>query len=194
MSPEHVVDWIFSLFHARGDRHYGEDVTELQHALQCATLARRDGRDGALVAACLLHDVGHLVHELPEDFTQKGLDDRHENLGANVLAPHFPAEVVEPIRLHVPAKRYLCWKDPAYFDGLSEVSRASLALQGGPMTDAEGVEFEANPHHEAAVRLRHYDDQGKDPSIATLGLDDFRELLVGLAFVTPEHADRAGRS
>jgi phosphonate degradation associated HDIG domain protein len=177
MSPSSVIDNIFRLFNERGHRHYGEQVSEREHALQTATFAQQFGEPAPVVAAALLHDYGHLIHDLGEDIANHGIDARHEVLGADRLALSFGAEVVEPIRLHVAAKRYLCWKDRAYFDSLSPESRTSLGLQGGPMTDAEAQAFEQNPHHAAAVRLRRYDDMGKVSGMQTPDLEHFRPLL-----------------
>ena len=176
-SNPRIVDEIMGNFAARGGRCYGEQVTELQHALQCATFAERNGEATSLVAACLLHDYGHLLHDLGEDIADKGVDARHEEVGANWLKRHFVEEVVEPVRLHVSAKRYLCWKEADYLSGLSEASLLSLKLQGGPMTDEEGREFEALPHHDAAVRLRRYDDMGKMSDMKTPDIAEFRSLV-----------------
>lgn len=177
MHKNQIIDQIIATFRERGHRQYGEDVTESQHALQCATFARQNGESQAIVAACLLHDYGHLVHDLGEDIADLGVDAQHETLGANRLAQWFTADVVEPVRLHVAAKRYLCWKDPGYNDGLSEASQQSLRLQGGPMTDDEGIAFEKNPHFENAIRLRRYDDMGKLPEMQTPDFEDFRTDL-----------------
>lgn len=177
MTKEQIINEVFALYHARGHRHYGEDVTECQHALQCAMFAARAGEPAHVVAACLLHDYGHLLHELGEDIAEQDVDARHEELGANRLALYFAAEVVEPIRLHVAAKRYLCRKQPDYLDGLSEASRRSLQLQGGVMTDEEAKAFEREPHGDAAVRLRRHDDAGKVKDLATPELEAYRSLL-----------------
>ena len=164
MTVSEIVSQVFAVYAARGHKHYGEDVTETQHARQCATFARANGESPAVVAACLLHDYGHL-----------------ETLGANRLARLFTPEVVEPVRLHVAAKRYLCWKLPHYYDGLSEASQKSLALQGGPMTDAEGHAFEQHPHYENAVILRRYDDMGKVADMKTPDFEAFRADLEAFA-------------
>ncbi len=181
MSPNEIATEILNVFRERGHRAYGEGVSEQEHALQCATLAQRAGEESALVAACFLHDYGHLLHDLGEDIADRGVDARHEQIGANRLSAWFPAEVIEPIRLHAAAKRYLCGKEPDYLGGLSESSRKSLALQGGAMTDGEAREFERHPHFDRSVRLRRYDDRGKQPEMATLGLEDLRPLLERLA-------------
>lgn len=180
LNASEIVSDIFRHFDERGHRNYGENVTERQHALQCATFALEAGEPAELVAACLLHDFGHLLHDLGEDIAERGLDAHHENLGAKKLRPLFGAAVVEPVRLHVEAKRYLCWKDRQYFNGLSEASRMSLRLQGGPMNDDEAAAYELNPHSAAATRLRHYDDRGKLPEMKTRSLEEFRGLLEGL--------------
>ena len=181
MTVSEIVSQVFAVSAARGPQHYGEDVTETQHALQCATFARANGESPAVVAACLLHDYGHLVHDLGEDIADHGVDAHHETLGANRLARLFTPEVVEPVRLHVAAKRYLCWKLPHYYDGLSEASQKSLALQGGPMTDAEGHAFEQHPHYENAVILRRYDDMGKVADMKTPDFEAFRADLEAFA-------------
>ncbi|MBM3840946.1 MAG: HD domain-containing protein [Verrucomicrobia bacterium] len=177
MPAQEIIDELFQLFLERGHRHYGEQVTETQHALQCATFARQAGEPAHLVAACLLHDYGHLLHNFGEQIADQGVDARHENIGANYLARYFAEDVVEPIRLHVRAKRYLCWKERAYLDDLSEASLKSLSLQGGPMSDEEARAFEAHPHFASAVSLRRYDDMGKVPDMATLSFEDFRSAL-----------------
>jgi len=176
MNPKTLED-VLNTYREHGHRLYGESVTELQHALQCATFAQQAGEPPVVVAAALLHDYGHLCHQLGEDIANHGVDARHEHIGANRLGGLFVDEIVDAGRLHVAAKRYLCWKEPAYFDELSDASRQSLRLQGGPMTDAEAREFEREPHFELAVRVRRYDDMGKVPEMSTPDLDSFRPLL-----------------
>jgi phosphonate degradation associated HDIG domain protein len=176
-SPKEIVDHVFRVFRERGHLDYGENVTEAQHALQCATLARAEGEPSGIITACLLHDFGHLVHDLGQDIAKQGVDARHESIGANRLASMFVDQIVEPVRLHVAAKRYLCWKDREYRDALSVASRESLELQGGPMTEHEAHEFEANPHWQAAIRVRHYDDMGKIEDMVTPDFEEFRAVV-----------------
>jgi [1-hydroxy-2-(trimethylamino)ethyl]phosphonate dioxygenase len=181
MKVENVISEIFTTFREKGHRFYGENITETQHALQCATFADRAGESPEMIAACLIHDYGHLCHSLGEDIADKGIDSAHEQVGAKLLNRWFPPEVVEPVRLHVTAKRYLCWKDKTYFDELSDASRQSLALQGGPMSDAEGKAFESHPHYKAAIQLRRYDDMGKVVGMETPDFEKFREVLISVA-------------
>ncbi len=156
-----------------GDLYGGESVTQLQHALQAAYLAERDGKPSAIVVASLLHDIGHLFETEFETALLTDEDHCHERLGCVFLQRFFPAEVTEPVRLHVAAKRYLCATRPEYFDTLSPASVHSLKLQGGPMSRAEVSEFEAEPHYAAAVDVRLYDDLAKDPDAQTPDLAHF---------------------
>lgn len=173
-----VVDEICELFSTKGHAAYiGEPVSQLEHALQSAYHAEHSGASDALVVAALLHDFGHLIHKLPEDCADHGIDDRHEALGQAWLRRYFGPEVTEPVRLHVAAKRYLCATDPGYFGELSPASVQSLALQGGPFSAAEVAEFEANPHYQAAVELRRWDDLAKVPGMEVPGLEHYRARL-----------------
>ncbi len=121
--------------------------------------------------------MGHLLHDLPEDCAQAGIDDAHEVRGARWLEQHFVPAVTEPVRLHVPAKRYLCATDPAYLNQLSEASVLSLKLQGGPFTAEEVAAFRRHPHAETAVALRRHDEQAKIKGLSTPGLEHFRPYL-----------------
>jgi hypothetical protein len=169
-----IVSNILDLFHEKGASLYGgEAVTQLEHALQAATHARKSGAPATLVTAALLHDIGHLLHDLPEDAPDEGLDDVHENLAAHFLTNHFVPAVIEPVRLHVEAKRYLCATENGYLQLLSAPSIQSLALQGGPMSKDEVAAFEQLPFHKEAVQLRFWDDQAKDPSIQTEPIESF---------------------
>ena len=169
---------IFEMFEHRGGAEYGgERVTQLQHALQCATIAEEEGADAALISAALLHDIGHLLHG-PEDIpAMRSIDDRHELRGREWLAGRFGEEVTEPVRLHVNAKRYLTAIDPGYSARLSPASVRSLQLQGGPFSAALAAGFMALPGAEAAVRLRRWDEAAKIPDRSTPGLDHFRPYL-----------------
>ena len=125
--PMRVVDDLSELFAQRGNSLYGgEAVTQREHALQAARLAEKSGADAELITAALLHDIGHLLHEFPDDAADDGVDDRHEELGERWLSRHFGPAVTEPVRLHVAAKRYLCAVEADYFSELSPTSVQSL--------------------------------------------------------------------
>lgn len=178
MSPNAIHERILPLFRERGrETYFGEAVSQTEHALQAACEAEREGAGPALVAAALLHDIGHLLHNRPEDCAEAGIDARHEELGARWLEQFFGPEVTEPIRLHVAAKRYLCAIDPAYFGRLSEASILSLKAQGGPFAPEEAEAFHAGPHAEAAVALRRWDEMAKVKGCPTPDLRHFIPLL-----------------
>lgn len=173
-----AIDALFDVLRRVGTSHYGEtDVTQYEHALQCAVLAERDAAPPALIAAALLHDIGHLSN--PDDLaaSRRGVDAGHEDIGAELLSQWFGEAVSEPVRLHVPAKRYLTAVEDGYFGGLSRSSVRSLALQGGPFTAAAARYFIALPHAEQAVRLRRWDEAAKMPGIPTPDLERYRPCL-----------------
>jgi gamma-butyrobetaine dioxygenase len=173
-----LVDEIFAVFREYGSGAYlGEPVSMTEHMLQSAYAAEQDGAPQRLVAAALLHDYGHFIHEHDEDAAEHGIDTRHEDVAHAFLSEHFGPEIAEPIRLHVAAKRYLCATDPSYLGELSSASILSLELQGGPYSPAEVAAFEASPHAEDAVRLRRYDDLGKVAGLDTPDLEHYRPVL-----------------
>lgn len=173
-----IIDVVASIFLRRGsDLYLGEPVTQSEHALQCGMLAERNGAPDSLIAACLMHDVGHILHHQEH----AGADDTHGEAGASFLRPHFTDSVIEPVRLHVQAKRYLCATDAGYRARLSPASRARLARQGPVMTAEEAARFAALPHAQAAIALRRWDDRAKRPGMATPPFAYFRPLLDRLA-------------
>ena len=183
-----VIDAILDVFARHGDKLYGEAVTERMHAVQCASLAEADGHPPTLVAACLLHDIGHLLHDLGEDVAERGIDARHEDQGEAWLRPFFPPDVTEPVRLHVESKRSLAAVDPSYRAQLSAASERSLMLQGGPMDPSEVAAYERGAHYRHAVQLRRYDDMGKDPEAPAIDPERFRGVLE--AVILPKNQRR----
>lgn len=159
---------IAGLIELKADGQYGlANINQRQHALQAAWLAEQAGLSDAMIAAALLHDIGHMVHDLGQNPADDGVDDEHERLGYEFLTGMFGPEVTEPVRLHVAAKRYLCAVEPDYFAKLSKDSVLSLSLQGGPMS-AEGIaEFESVAEYADAVRLRRFDEQAKVQGLET---------------------------
>src|SRR5438128_602942 len=153
---------IEKLYKAHGHIEYsGEGVTQLEHALQCAQRAESEGADETLVAAAFLHDLGHLLNLQGETPTARGIDDQHQYFAIPFIRPLFPPAVVEPIRLHVDAKRALCALEPGYYEALSEDSKRSLELQGGVFTAEEAKAFLDKPGARDAMRVRRWDDQAK---------------------------------
>ena len=179
------IDDLLTWYETVGVSRYDEQVTQLAHALQTANHACQNGASKEEIGAALLHDVGHfLVDEHREQGYFLKRDLRHEAVGAEWLAQFFPARLAQLVRLHVPAKRWLCTVDEDYWTGLSEASKRSLEVQGGRMRSDEVVAFEAQYGWPAAVALRKYDDLGKQPDCDVPGLDSYRELLLGLLIVT----------
>lgn len=173
-----VVDNIVALYRERGAADYGgEPISQLDHALQCATLARRARAAPSLIAAALLHDIGHLLEPDGEPAIQRGEDARHEVVALGFLSPWFGPDVTAPIRLHVDAKRYLVATDSTYHATLSPASIRSLEVQGGPFSPAEAEAFAARPFAAEAARVRRWDDEAKVCGAPAEPLNAFRGLL-----------------
>lgn len=176
-----VVDDVLALYDARGaGAYFGERVSMTEHGLQAAHFAQLCGAAPSLVVAALLHDIGHLLEEVPDALEDWTSDARHEETGARWLARRFAPEVAEPVRLHVPAKRYLLATDPSYFAALSPASVHTLKLQGGPMAPHEVRQFETERYCREAVQVRRWDDQGKVVGLVTPALRDHAALIAGL--------------
>ena len=173
-----VADEIFALFATRGAvAYFGEKVSTTDHCLQTAWFAQLAKAPPQLVLAALLHDIGHLVVDVPDELEDWLEDARHEEIGGAWLARRFGPAISEPVRLHVPAKRYLCATQQSYFDVLSPASVKTLELQGGPMSTAEVAAFEAEPFFRDAVRVRQWDDSGKVAGMVIPDLISYRALL-----------------
>jgi predicted HD phosphohydrolase len=154
-----IIDQLFSLFRTKGQgAYFGEAVTEREHALQCAHLAEKSGAN-------------------PENIAEQGRDARHEEGGADWLVGHFGPAVVDPVRLHVAAKRYMCAIEPGYLLALSPSSQLSLRLQGGPFNPHEVARFEKEPWFRSAVAVRRWDDEAKVPGLVVPDLDHYRGYL-----------------
>ena len=171
-----------TLYASRGTQAYfGERVSMPEPGLQAAHSETSEGAPPTLVVAALLHDIGHLLEDVPETIEAWTLDARHEEIGARWLAQRFDAAVYEPVRLHVPAKRYLCATDASYLARLSSASVHTLKLQGGPMSAREAAHFETQPFWREALRVRRWDDQGKVAGLKTLALNDYAPLIERVA-------------
>lgn len=181
---------IEQLLNNRATTWYGQEaVSQLEHALQCAHMAEAAGETESTVVAALLHDLGHIVGQnkpadtpaQPGDHILPKKDDLHQFVALPFLRSLFPDSVLEPIKLHVDAKRYLCAVDAAYWDGLSPASKHSLVLQGGAFDAEQVLAFEALPFCQEAVRLRRYDDLAKVPGAQTAGLTHFSQTMSRVA-------------
>jgi gamma-butyrobetaine dioxygenase len=185
-TTQQPVQIIADLFASEGAADYlGEAVTQAAHMLQAAALAERAGAAPALIAAALLHDVGHFTGTVTGRDLMAGTDNRHNEQGATWLAQWFGAEVTEPVRLHVDAKRYLCAVEPGYLGKLSPASVYTLGVQGGPMSDTEAGEFGARPFAADACQVRRWDDDAKDLTAPTPAFRHFVPVLAALLRSAP---------
>ncbi|MBG6146712.1 phosphonate degradation associated HDIG domain protein [Labrenzia sp. EL_13] len=168
LNRDNIVAFIGDIFERCGDEEYlGEPVTMAEHMLQGATIAERNGLDEEIIVGALLHDIGHFTSEFGT-FSMEDTEDRfHEEAGAQVLSSYFPSVIVDCVRHHVAAKRYLCATKPDYFKRLSEASVHSLNLQGGPMSPDEVADFEKNPNLKKIIQVRYLDEAGKQANMET---------------------------
>ena len=179
LSPSEQADLLLNYLKVRGQAHYEEDVTQLEHALQSALLARTAGKSSEMIVSALFHDFGHLlVDEQTASGESSTTDLNHEEVGAEYLSPFFGPAVIEPIRLHVPAKRYLCAMDPSYSDRFSDASKKSFVVQGGAMSAEECAEMEKHPLLKEALELRRWDDTAKVDGLETPTVEDFRDDVI----------------
>lgn len=179
---------ITALLLRRGQAQYGDEaINQLQHALQCAHLAEQAGEDSEGISAALLHDLGHLIAAERDGVAEPDAtrDQLHQFLVLPFLRPLFGPAVLEPIRLHVDAKRCLCTLEPGYAETLSPASQASLALQGGRFSHEEALAFMRLPHATQALRLRRHDDLAKVPDWVVPDLTHFETHLRRAAQARP---------
>ncbi len=178
-SDDDVVNELFAFMETKGQGNYGEPgVTQAQHALQSASIASERGLTPAEITAAIFHDIGHLLTDesISEDEFQT-VDRYHERIGCKILSRRFGEDVTQPIRLHVNAKKYLCAVDGSYYETLSEASKTSLHLQGGPCSEEEVREFESNKFYKSAVTLRRIDDLAKVPNLESPGFETYQDVV-----------------
>ena len=195
LTPQTIVPFLEDLFENEGARAYlGEPVTMAQHMLQGAALAEESGQDETVIAAALLHDIGHFTGNRGT-FSMEDTQDRlHEEAGADLLAPFFPDVITACVRHHVAAKRYLCATRADYMSRLSEASVHSLGLQGGPMSETEAAEFEKNPHLSEIIQVRYLDDAGKRAGADTPAFSHYVPMLKRLVEAHCGSADSSSES
>ena len=171
-----IIDQIIFNFINNKSLYIGESLTMSEHMIQTAMLAEKNKSSDDLFCSCLLHDYGHFVIKDPNKLVGDKIDGRHEIIGANYLKKFFHYKIVEPILLHVDAKRYLA-RNKKYFKNLSEASKISLELQGGTMNDLEAKKFEINKYYESAIKLRKFDEGAKKENIKIKKIEDYKDLL-----------------
>ncbi|MDB4279803.1 HD domain-containing protein [bacterium] len=172
-----IVEEIIFNFSNNKSLYIGEEITMSEHMIQTAMLAEKNKCSNDLICSSLLHDYGHFVLEDPNRLVSDHIDGNHEIIGANYLKSFFPKKIIEPILLHVDAKKYLT-REKKYFDDLSEASKTSLKLQGGIMNDNEAKQFEQNKNYENAIKLRRFDEGAKKQNIKIKDIKDYKELLI----------------
>ena len=172
-----IINKIISSYLNNKSLYIGEKVTMTEHMIQTAMLAEKNNSSSNLVCASLLHDYGHFILENPDDLAKKEKDGKHEELGYKFLKEYFINDVVEPIRYHVKAKKYLA-RDKQYYDFLSEASKKSLKFQGGIMNNEEAKEFECVKFFESSIKLRKFDEVAKKEGLKIKSINEYKNLLI----------------
>ena len=171
-----IIDKIISNFINNKSLYIGEKVTISEHMIQTAMIAENTKSSNSLVCSCLLHDYGHFILENPDELVRKKIDGKHEDIGYEYLKKFFKKEVVEPIKYHVLAKRYLA-KEKKYFNSLSNASKISLNLQGGTLNKKESKEFEKKDFFKNSIKLRKFDEVAKRKDIKIKSIIEYKDLL-----------------
>ena len=171
-----VVDKIITNFTNNKSLYIGEKVTMSEHMIQTAMLAEKAKCNDDLICSCLLHDYGHFILDNPDELVKENLDGKHEDIGYEYLKNIFKKEIIEPIKYHVQAKRYLA-RDEKYFNLLSEASKISLKLQGGVLNDEESIIFEVQDYFKSTILLRKFDEAAKKTDIKMKSIHDYKKLL-----------------
>lgn len=179
-TPEQVVDEVMSLLKdTGGEQYFGEAVTKLQHAEQCAWHARQSGADEEMILASLLHDIGHVLETSETIRSEQFGVVNHDEIGEKwLLERGFSERLARLVGSHVDAKRYLTATNSAYMRRLSPASQETLRLQGGPMDPAAAEAFSHEPGLNDMLRLRAWDEMAKDPQGKCPPLESYREMLV----------------
>ena len=171
-----VIEKIISNFTNNKSLYIGEKVTMSEHMIQAAMLAEKAKCNDDLVCSCLLHDYGHFILEKPDELVKLKVDGEHENIAYEYLKSFFKKEIVEPIKNHVLAKRYLA-RNKKYYNQLSEASKVSLKLQGGILNNRESNKFEAQEYFKSSILLRKFDEAAKRTNIKMKSIHDYQKLL-----------------
>ena len=172
-----IVDQIIFSYSNNKSLYIGEKITITEHMIQTAMLAEKNNCSSSLICSSLLHDYGHFILENPDDLVNKEKDGKHEDVGYKFLKKYFVKDVVEPIKYHVKAKRYLK-KEKKYYQILSKASKISLKLQGGIMDEKEANEFKNNEFFENSIKLRKFDEGAKKILPKIKSIKEYKNLLV----------------
>ena len=171
-----IIDKIISNFINNKSLYIGEKVTMTEHMIQSAMLAEKNKSSSSLICASLLHDYGHFILDNPDKLVNQKEDGKHEDVAYRYLKKYFKKNVVEPIRIHVKAKRYLA-RNQKYYRILSQASKVSLHLQGGVMNEEESEKFEKEKFFDDAIKLRKFDEAAKKTGIKMKNINDYKNLL-----------------
>jgi len=172
----HILDKIISNFKNNKSLYIGEKLTISEHMIQSAMLAEKAKCNDNLVCSCLLHDYGHFIIKDPNSLVKNNKDGKHESIGYEYLKKFFNKEIVEPIKYHVLAKRYLA-RDKKYLSFLSVASKISLKLQGGILNSKESKEFKKKKYFKNSVLVRNFDEAAKKTNIKMKSIDNYKSLL-----------------
>jgi len=172
----HIIDKIISNFINNKSLYIGEKITISEHMIQSAMLAEKSKSNNDLICSCLLHDYGHFIIDDPDELVKNDKDGYHESVGYEYLKSFFKKEIVEPIKYHVLAKKYLA-RNKKYYNLLSDASKISLKLQGGILNKKESNEFEKMPFFKNTIKLRKFDELAKKTNIKIKSINDYKDLL-----------------
>ncbi len=172
----HIIDKIISNFINNKSLYIGEKITISEHMIQSAMLAEKSKSNNDLICSCLLHDYGHFIIDDPDELVKNDKDGYHESIGYEYLKSFFKKEIVEPIKYHVLAKRYLA-RNKKYYNLLSDASKISLKLQGGILNKKESNEFEKMSFFKNTIKLRKFDELAKKTNIKIKSINDYKDLL-----------------
>ena len=171
-----IINKIISNFINNKSLYIGEKITISEHMIQSAMIAEKAKSRNSLICSCLLHDYGHFILEDPDELVRKKVDGKHEYIGYEYLKKFFSKDVVEPIKYHVLAKRYLA-RDRKYFNSLSDASKTSLKLQGGVLNKKESKKFEKKDYFKQSIKLRKFDEVAKKTDIKMKSIIEYKDLL-----------------
>ena len=171
-----IIEKIISNFTNNKSLYIGENVTIAEHMIQSAMIAEKSKSKDNLICSCLLHDYGHFIVDDPDELVRNSKDGKHEDIGYEYLKNFFKKDIVEPIKHHVMAKRYLA-RENKYYNKLSEASKLSLKLQGGVLNNKEALIFEKDEFFKDSIKLRKFDEAAKKIGVKIKNISEYKNLL-----------------